>query len=234
MNSLYAILLLGSALVPLALSFDKNLQFYKQWKYLLPAIVAIAILYIIFDVILTNSGVWGFNPNYHFPITVFGLPIEEYLFFIVIPYASIFLHDSIKLYFEQLKLSNTLTRIVSISLIAISLALIITNTDKTYTTYILIKMIIVLSLSFFDKTEIMNRFYITFFIILIPFVMVNGVLTGSFIEEPVVWYNNLENLGIRIFTIPIEDSVYAFSLLAFVLLLRTKLKFMFNKNTNKN
>ena len=41
----------------------------------------------------------------------------------------------------------------------------------------------------------------------------NGILTGSFIENEVVWYNNLENLNIRLFTIPIEDTVYAFTLI---------------------
>ena len=48
---------------------------------------------------------------------------------------------------------------------------------------------------------------------LIPFFIVNGILTGSFIENEVVWYNNTENLNIRLFTIPIEDSVYAFTLI---------------------
>ena len=48
---------------------------------------------------------------------------------------------------------------------------------------------------------------------LIPFFLVNGILTGSFIEEQVVWYNNSENLNLRVFTIPIEDTIYAFSLI---------------------
>ena len=48
---------------------------------------------------------------------------------------------------------------------------------------------------------------------LIPFFIINGILTGSFIENEVVWYNNDENLGIRLFTIPIEDSIYAFTLI---------------------
>ena len=48
---------------------------------------------------------------------------------------------------------------------------------------------------------------------LIPFFIVNGILTGSFIENEVVWYNNTENLNIRLFTIPIEDTIYAFTLI---------------------
>jgi lycopene cyclase domain-containing protein len=48
---------------------------------------------------------------------------------------------------------------------------------------------------------------------LIPFLIVNGILTGLFLEEPVVSYNKNEILGIRILTIPIEDVGYAFSML---------------------
>ena len=230
MNSLYFILLLVSAFIPFVLSFDKKLQFYKQWKYLFPSIIVIAALYILFDILLTKQDVWGFNPAYHSSILFFGLPLEEYLFFIIIPYASIFLHDSIVLYFNKLKISNQLTKAISVSFIIISFAIIAFNTDKIYTTYIFGKVVIVLFISLFDKSGIMNQFYITFFVILIPFFMMNGVLTGSFIHEPVVWYNNQENLRIRIFTIPIEDSFYAFSLIAFVLLLRTKLKSIFYEN----
>ena len=54
---------------------------------------------------------------------------------------------------------------------------------------------------------------------LIPFFIVNGILTGSFIEDQVVWYNNDENLGIRIGTVPVEDSVYAFTMILTVLVL---------------
>ena len=50
--------------------------------------------------------------------------------------------------------------------------------------------------------------------ILIPFLIVNGILTGSFIKDEVVWYDDLENLGLRIFTIPIEDAFYGMLLLS--------------------
>lgn len=222
--SLYSILLLSSILVPLTLSFDKKLQFYKQWKYLFPSLLIVALFYIAFDIYFTQLGVWGFNPHYHSTIVFFKLPIEEWLFFITIPYASIFLHDAIDLYFSKFRFSNALTTFLSIGLILISSVVVLSNIEKAYTTYIFSLVILVLLFSFFDKNKIMNTYYCTFLVILIPFILINAILTGSFIAEPVVWYDNTENLGIRFLTIPIEDFGYAFSLILFSLLLRDKLK----------
>ena len=64
-----------------------------------------------------------------------------------------------------------------------------------------------------------QRFLTSYFVTLIPFFLVNGVLTGSFIENQVVWYNNAENLHIRIFTIPIEDTIYSLGMLLTVFVL---------------
>lgn len=221
---LYSILLLSSILVPLTLSFDKKLQFYTQWKYLFPSLLIVALFYIAFDIYFTKLGVWGFNPHYHSTIVFFKLPIEEWLFFITIPYASIFLHDAIGLYFSKFRFSNTLTTFLSIGLILISSVVVLSNMERAYTTYIFSLVILVLLFSFFDKNKVMNTYYCTFLVILIPFIFVNAILTGSFIAEPVVWYDNTENLGIRFLTIPIEDFGYAFSLILFSLLLRDKLK----------
>jgi len=222
--SLYSVLLLFSVIVPLVLSFDKKLQFYRQWKYLMPSILIIALFYIAFDIYFTDSGVWGFNPRYHSSIVLYKLPLEEWLFFIVIPYASIFLHDTIVLYFSRVRVSDKLAKYLSISLILISLSLVAFNLEKAYTTYIFSLVILVLIFSFFDNTNVINSFYFTFLVILIPFLIVNAILTGSFIDEPIVWYDNNENLNIRFLTIPVEDFGYAFSLILFNLLLRNKLK----------
>ncbi|NLC48815.1 MAG: lycopene cyclase domain-containing protein, partial [Bacteroidales bacterium] len=108
--SLYTIILLASISIPFLLSFDKKLQFYKQWKYLLPSIVAIALFYIANDIYFTKIGVWGFNTDYLSSVFLFKLPIEEWLFFIAIPYASIFLHDVLHVYFPRFRLPNYISR----------------------------------------------------------------------------------------------------------------------------
>ena len=43
----------------------------------------------------------------------------------------------------------------------------------------------------------------------------NGWLTGMFTEEPIVWYNDMQNMGLRLGTIPVEDLIY---LLGYLLL----------------
>jgi lycopene cyclase domain-containing protein len=71
---------------------------------------------------------------------------------------------------------------------------------------------ILLVVKFFDPS-LLPSYYLTFLFILIPFFIVNGILTGSGITEEIVWYNDSENLGLRLGTIPIEDMIYAFSLI---------------------
>jgi len=208
--------------VPLVLSFDKRLQFYRKWPYVLPAIFGVAALYIAFDLYLTKQGVWGFDPRYLSGIYILNLPLEEWLFFIVIAYASLFLHFSVVEYFPQAGLNENGSKWMTIILMVFSTVMVFIHIEKAYTSYIFIKMMVALLLAFIWKSKSIRSFYITFLVILLPFIVVNGILTGSFIDGEVVWYNNNENLGIRFFTIPVEDFAYAFSMLLFNLLLLDK------------
>ncbi|HKM44658.1 MAG TPA: lycopene cyclase domain-containing protein [Dysgonamonadaceae bacterium] len=222
--SLYTIILIASISIPFLLSFDKKLQFYKQWKYLIPSIVVIALFYIVGDIYFTKIGVWGFNRTHLSNIFLFKLPIEEWLFFLAIPYASIFLHDVLHAYFPSFQLPIYVSRRLSIFFFLMALVTLLLYLDKAYTVYILTIFIIIITVSYFDKSDTISRFYCTFLIILIPFVLVNGVLTGAFTAEPVVWYDHSENLNLRFITIPIEDFIYGFTMLLGAIMLRNRLK----------
>jgi lycopene cyclase domain-containing protein len=91
--------------------------------------------------------------------------------------------------------------------------------DRWYTLIDFLFLAVAAVLGYLYGRSVLRRFLIAFPIILIPFFLVNGVLTGTGLPEPVVWYNDSQNMGIRIGTIPVEDMAYAFSMLFFNLLL---------------
>ncbi len=213
MNYLYLLLNLGSISVPFLFSFHPKLKFYKRWKSLFIGILISMLLFITWDIIFTINGIWGFNDDYFLGFKLLSLPIEEWLFFICIPYACTFTHYALLHYFPNLKLSIAVTKTMSYLLILLLLVLSIYNSTKWYTLINFLLAAVLIGIVIKKIPNLLSRFYLTFLAILIPFFIVNGILTGSFIRNEVVWYNNLENLNIRLFTIPIEDVVYAFSLI---------------------
>lgn len=205
----YLLLNLFTIVFPLALSFDKNVHFYKKWKYLFPAIFITLIFFVVWDYFFTVAGIWGFNHEYLTGIWIQQLPLEEWLFFITVPYACVFIYESLNFYVKK-DLLQPLARIITWPLAILLILIGILNFDQTYTFYNFIftgSFIIVHWLIF--KYHFLGRFYLAYLVHLIPFLLVNGILTYL----PIVWYNNEENFGIRIGTIPVEDTVYSLLLL---------------------
>ncbi len=222
--SLYLFLNLASIFIPFLYSFENRMKYIKRWKAVFSSIIITAIFFIIWDIIFTKMGVWSFNPRYHSGINFFDLPIEEWLFFICIPYSSIFIHFAFHYFCPTVSLSDKTVRRIYGILMLILLPTIVFHYDKWYTVINYSVLVLLLTYTVYKVPTILNTFFITFLIILIPFTIVNGILTGSFIDEPVVLYNNDENLGIRLGTIPIEDIGYAFTMILMSLVLITKIE----------
>jgi len=209
----YLIINLLAISVPFIASFDSRLNFYKQWRYLFPAILITLSFFIAWDILYTHLGIWGFNERYLTGIKIVNLPVEEWLFFITIPYACVFTYAALK-YLIKKDVFGPWSQQITLALIFLLLITALLNFSKLYTsvTFILTAVFLAMHMFLF-KSEYLGRFYFAYLIILIPFLIVNGVLTGSIIHEEVVYYDNSMNLGIRIFTIPIEDSVYGLLLI---------------------
>ncbi len=216
---LYLTIELLTLSVPLALSFDKKVAYFRLWKYLFPAIVISAVFFIAVDIWFTRIGVWGFNPEYHSGIIIAHLPLEEYLFFLIIPFSSIFIHYVFLAYLPGKKIGRKSTAVLTCLLISLLLLLSLANKDRIYTSFYSAYMAILLAITYFINSNLLSSFYLSFLIILIPFFVVNGILTGSFIEGEVVWYNASGILGLRLLTVPVEDTVYGFSMILTSLLL---------------
>ncbi len=204
----YLLLNFFSILVPLLFSFEKRICFIKKLPALIPAIVLTGTFFIIWDHYLTVWNVWGFNKEYVLGYFLWDLPIEEWLFFITIPYSCVFIYESLNFLFKK-DLLFSISKNISWLLIVVLSIVVLFNTDKLYTSIKFSSTVIFLLLVVGKKSVVLGKFYRAYLVSLIPFFIVNGILTAL----PVVTYNNAENLGIRIGTIPIEDTVYSLLLL---------------------
>lgn len=219
----YFIILAASLAGPLLLSFDKKVAFYKKWKYVFPAMIIPALLYIAWDIFFTDKGVWSFNENYITGSKLYNLPIEEVLFFFVVPYCCVFIYECIRCYFPYLK-NKPLADIILITLACILLFTGIIFYKNYYTSWTFILTAAFIGIIYWYKNYFKNfdaaSFLVAYGIILIPFLIVNGFLTAI----PVVLYNNAENLGVRIYTIPFEDVFYGMLLVLMNIAIYEKLK----------
>jgi len=77
---------------PIALSFEKGVHYVSRWKYSFMAIFPVLVVFIVWDALVTGRH-WWFNDQYIIGFKIAGLPIEEWLFFICIPFSVLFVWE---------------------------------------------------------------------------------------------------------------------------------------------
>ena len=195
-------------LFPFLYSFDKRAYYYKWWPKLFPALLFGGIPFLIWDHYFTVKGVWSFNEKYITGIKIFELPIEEILFFIVVPYACLFIYACMKYYFpkaENFKWTKSVWLIVAI----FSAGMVAFYYEQIYTLVTFSLLVLIAAYFYLNPKKWHGYFILAYLFSMIPFFIVNGLLTSI----PIVLYNDLENVGFRWGTIPFEDSFYALALL---------------------
>ncbi len=214
MDRHFTYLLINAAAIcfPLLLSFDKKVAFYKQWKHLVWGIFFTGAFFVFWDAIFTRQGIWSFNEAYITGFKIAGLPIEEWLFFITVPYCCVFIYECLLRYFSFNKHAVIAWKIFLVTGILLLLVAMVFY-ERAYTVFAFGGCGLALQLFYFFRKKMRgfraNTFLWMYAISLAPFLIVNGILTAI----PVVLYNDAENLGIRIFTIPFEDVFYGMLLM---------------------
>ena len=215
--NLYVIIDLAILIVPLVLSFDRRVAFYKKWPILFASIGVVSITYIIWDVLVTKAGHWGFSEKYAGGGVLFDLPLGEILFFLTVPYACIFIYEVVRAYFpNRIVMSEKAAIVLAVALIVVLSAAAILLSAYGYTMLALLSVaLLFLGTVLFDRRMLReSSTWLYLLLSYIPFLLGNGVLTAL----PVVVYSPTETLGIRAYTIPVEDFFYNFGLLSFYLL----------------
>ena len=231
-NYLYLAVDLAVLAIPLACSFDRKVRFVRFWPALFPAIAIMMALFIPWDIAFTERGIWGFNPDYLSGIWIAGIPLEEWLFFVCIPYACLFTYESLKHYVPN-PIGKPCAIPASALLAVLCASLAATLADRWYIglTCVLTSLLTA-GLAYGASRWAMvrewnHRLWFAYLPLLVPFILSNGVLTGirfwqypaihrdvASIADQIVWYNNAHNLQLRIFSMPVDDLFYGFLMIA--------------------
>lgn len=207
----YAYLLINflTVVFPVLLSFDKRVAFHKSWKHIWPGMAITGLVFLFWDVLFTLKGVWFFNDNYIVGIRFWGLPLEEILFFLTVPFSCIFIYACLN-YYVKWSMSHDIAKWLSNLMIVLSIVMFTTYTNRLYTTVTFgLLFVLIIAAQYGFKWGWLPRFFMAYIVSLLPFYIVNGILTSV----PIVLYNNAENIGKRVGTIPFEDHFYSLALL---------------------
>ena len=209
-NFWYIILLLVTLAVPLAFSFNSKIHFYNNIKYLLPALLFVTAIFIIWDLRFEERAIWHFNPEFVMGKYVLNLPVEEWLYFPVVSYLGVFVYEFLKHRFPNFQRPNSFL-VLSLVLLVLFGVLAFLSRQKLYSFFTFFLLTIYMAYTIFRNRfkKHYSKFYLAYFILLVPFLIINGVLTAL----PIIEYNPLHILGIEIYTIPIENFAALFLLL---------------------
>ena len=198
-------------------SFDKRIRFDKHFLPFIKGCAIVALVFIAWDIWFTKVGVWWFNYRYLTGISIFNLPLEECMFFFFIPFSCVFTYYCLTKFFS-LDWANAFNTIIVFVTTIVCGVVALLYYDRLYTLVTaLCTLFTVIYLHFISKKDWIGEASLVYFILMLGFFPVNGILTGFGLEEPIVNYNPKEFLGVRMITIPIEDAVYGYSQFLWVL-----------------
>jgi lycopene cyclase domain-containing protein len=203
---------------PLAMSFEQRIRFFTKWKCSVLAIIGGMIPYIVWDSLVTNRH-WFFNPLYTMDMRLLHLPIEEWLFFITVPYACLFIYENLRVFlpgqYGGYHIGKEWIRVVQFSLLPVGILFL--RSGKEYTGLVLVALG---AYAFLDRQLHTNlllqpRTAVYAGAVVLCTTIFNWYLTA----RPVLIYDPQYQLDIRIITIPIEDYVYGWGHILLVTIL---------------
>lgn len=194
-------------------SFHHKIKFNRHFGAFIAASLIVGAVFVVWDAWFTKIGVWWFNDQYLVGIRVAGLPLEELLFFICIPFSCLFTYFCLDKFFK-LDWKPVPEKIFVIVSIVIALVIAFWFKDRIYTFMTFLSTACSLFiLKFLLKVRWIGKVSFVYLFLMPGFLMVNGILTGTGLESPIVNYNPEEFMGIRMLTIPVEDTVYGYELI---------------------
>jgi lycopene cyclase domain-containing protein len=197
-------------ILPLIVSFFPYLSYYKKFPYVLFSIFAGGLFFVTWDVIATMRGDWSFNPAYVMGISLAGLPLEEVLFFIVVPFSILLTYEQAAYLFKDRTVPWKQGTGYAVGVILVLVSSLFTGKNYTFIAIFSAGVVMLLLSRFCPVMMERLSFWAYLLTGFLLFILFNYFLTSL----PVVIYSPSAVSGVRFLTIPIEDFFYNFALMS--------------------
>lgn len=224
-------------LFPLLFSFKWVFPYYKNYKPLFASIIIVGGAYIFWDILVTFRGDWWFNHEYliDFGFTIGGIPIEEALFFVVVPYSCIFIYENLQYFFNDKKIGFNKWIYYIIAILLFIAGLFYYHQEYTILALLSVSTFLFIATTWFPDVLKSRNYWAYILISFGAFLIFNYLLTSIPIvlyNPAAIWGGTVEQIWYgRFITIPFEDFFYNYSMLSFYLLVYRYFKKRLMKKT---
>ena len=203
---IYALFLAGLTITMLALNHYYKFRILSRWAGFLAGFFVVSVPFLVWDYIATQDGHWAFNAEYILGPKLFGLPIEEILFFILVPMMMVVVWMLVRMRVKERRINLDYLYRPVLAVLVLSTFMAV---YRPYTFTVL--GVTTLFWIIFTKTSFFHsyRFLVFQFWLYLLFFLSNTLLTWP----PVVTYADSAIMGLKIGAIPIEDFFYNFVLI---------------------
>ena len=195
--------------LPLALSFDRKVAFWKKWPQVFAAIAAVVLVFGAWDAWMAARGIWSFNPAHAGEFRFLHLPPGEWLFCVCVPYACLFVLECVRAYVPDRAVQMNRAGVPAATAFFCVAAWMFRELGYTAPVFLSAGLALAALEGTAPATLRSRNFWIALGLTYLPFLVANGFLTGI----PIVRYDDAENLAIRVGPIPLEDFFFSFSML---------------------
>lgn len=186
--------------------------FWRQWRGIVCGLALVSVPFIIWDALAAQAGHWQFSQTYTLGINMWGLPLEEILFFITVPLGCMVVWILLGRVHNATRPLTVIkhARWLLLSAIPVLMGLAVLAGTPSYTRLALVAAAITcVVLSWHGQLVVSGRFMVFQLCSFALFLVCNTILTGL----PVIMYGAQAVTGWKVGTIPVEDFLYNFALL---------------------
>jgi lycopene cyclase domain-containing protein len=209
---------------PLAATFYPKIGYYRKLPAVFSSILAVSATFVAWDILATERGHWAFNPMYTLGIRFMGLPLEEIMFFLTVPFSCLFIYESLCAYVRDFPVPFSRGAYTGAGALLLMVAAVSYGREYSFVVLAACGVFLLFAASRLREIFSSGRYWLYIAITLMLFVVFNFILTSL----PIVSYGPSMIWNVRFLTIPVEDFFYNYLMLSLYLsvFLAAKKKFL--------